>query len=291
MSTNREICFVIMPFNKTTDKHTEDYWTKHFERFLKPLIEENPDLEARRSEALRGDILRQIITDLVVSRVVVADLTDHNPNVYWELGVRQSFKHGTVTIAEGGTPLPFDIGAKGTLFYYPGNHLKNADFCESFKQAIQDCLQHPDRADSHVLETLSGRGTLFEIFHRDEARRRLDALISECYGNLEVVKAAVSRARDNQEGKKRSVITSRFRGSAVELLITNRYVDEPQTFFESAEEYLDDISMWNGQLNAWESHPVPTEKWLLKQGEAMEKLIETCTAKAKAAREKLSKRF
>lgn len=89
-----------MPFSKTTDKHTEDYWTEHFERFLKPLIEENPGLEARRSEPLRGDILRQIITDLVVSRVVVADLTDHNPNVYWELGVRQSFQHGTVTIAE-----------------------------------------------------------------------------------------------------------------------------------------------------------------------------------------------
>jgi len=94
MSANREICFVITPFSKTTDEHTKRYWTEHFKSFLKPLIDENPDLEARRSKPLRGDILREIITDLVVSRVVVADLTDHNPNVYWELGVRQSFKHG-----------------------------------------------------------------------------------------------------------------------------------------------------------------------------------------------------
>jgi len=112
VSTDKIICFVIMPFRKTTNKHTVDYWNKHFEIFLKPLIEENPQLEAHRSKALRGDILREIITDLVNSRVIVADLTDLNINVFWELGVRQSFKHGTVTIAEENTELPFDIDKK-----------------------------------------------------------------------------------------------------------------------------------------------------------------------------------
>jgi len=194
VSTNREICFVIMPFSKTTDEHTEDYWTEHYESFLKPLIEENPNLEARRSKAMRGDILREIITDLVVSPVVVADLTDNNPNVYWELGVRQSFKHGTVTTADKATELPFDIDKKGTLRYYPENHLKNADFCRDFKEAIQDCLTHPERPDSQVLETLSGRGTLFEIFRRDEAIRRLDAVLSECSGNLGVLKDVADQA-------------------------------------------------------------------------------------------------
>ncbi len=194
MSTNREICFVIMPFSKTTDEHTEDYWTEHYESFLKPLIEENPNREARRSKAMRGDILREIITDLVVSRVVVADLTDNNPNVYWELGVRQSFKHGTITIAEAGTKLPFDVGGKGTLFYYPKDHLKMGDFHKRFKEAIQDCLANPDRPDSHVLETLSGRRTLFEIFRRDEAIRRLDAVLSECNSNLDVLKWVIKRA-------------------------------------------------------------------------------------------------
>ena len=79
------------------------------EQFLGPLIEESGELEAYRSEPIRGDVLRQIITNLVFYPVVVADLTDNNPNVYWELGVRQSFKHGTITIAEYGTKLPFDV--------------------------------------------------------------------------------------------------------------------------------------------------------------------------------------
>lgn len=290
MSTNREICFVIMPFSQTTDEHTEDYWTKHFEDFLKSLIEVNQNLEARRSQALRGDVLKQIITDLAVSPVVVADLTDNNPNVYWELGVRQSFKHGTVTIAEAGTRLFFDIGAKGTLFYYPKDHLKIEDFRERFKEAIQDCLEHPDRPDSHVLETISGRGTLFEIFRRDEAIRRLDAVLSECNKNLKVLGWAVECAQDNQKTpSKRTVATTLFRISAAELLIINRYVDEDQSFYGLIERYSSRVTAINNQMNIWEVSPDSTEKWLLSVETSTAELLEEFKARVVVAREKISK--
>jgi hypothetical protein len=280
-----------MPFSKTTDEHTEDYWTEHYEFFLKPLIEENPNLEAHRSKAMRGDIPSEIITDLVVSPVVVADLTDHNPNVFWELGVRQSFKHGTITIAEAGTKLPFDIGGKGSLFY-PRSHLDFEDFRKDFKEAIQDCLDNSDRPDSRVLETLSGRGSLFEIIRRDEAIRRLDAVLSECNRNLDILKIVVKRARDNQKNpKKRMFATARFIVLAVELLITNRYVDEDQSFFESAEKYLSGIVAVNDQLNSWEYSSDSTEKWLLKHENTWAKLLKNFRAKAADAREKASKQF
>lgn len=188
-----------MPFGKTTEEHTEGYWTNHFESFLKPLVEEEPNLEARRSKPLRGDVLREIITALLVSPIVVADLTDKNPNVYWELGVRQSFKHCTVTIVEGGTELPFDLSVKGTLPYYPKDHLKNAKFCRDFKEAISDCLAYPDKPDSQVLETISGRGTLFEIFRRDEAIRRLDAVLSELKENERVIDEVLKTAKKTKK--------------------------------------------------------------------------------------------
>ena len=291
MSTNRETCFVIIPFSKTTKKHTRSYWTKHF-KFLKSLIEEHPDLEAHRSKALRGDILREIITNLVRSPVVVADLTDHNPNVYWELGVRQSFKHGTVTIAEAGTDFPFDVSTKGTLYYYPKDHLTMPDFTDSFKEAIQDCLANPDRPDSHVLETLSGRGTLFEIFRRDEAMRRLDAVLSECTRDLTTLNRVIKQARNNQKNPgKRQFSTERFGTSAAELLITNRYVDEDQVFFFLAEETLIWADSMNEQLNLWQHSPADTERWLLKYADLPAEIIGKFKARVMAAREKLSKRF
>ena len=293
MEANRETCFVTMPFSKTSEEHTEEYWTKHFETFLKPLIEINTDLEAHRSQALRGDVLRQIITNLVVSRLVVADLTDHNPNVFWELGVRQSFKHGTVTVAEEGTELPFDVGVKGTLFYYPRNHLKMEVFREQFKRAIQDCLLNPDNPDSHVLETISGRGTLFEIFRREEALRWLDALLLECDRNIKDIETILDKAEENQRNPEgRKFYTYRFGISATELLVTSRYIDEGQSFYKLAELILRELIRLNDQLNIWELSPESVEKWLLKKGKAgIPNFFKEFKIDMEKARNKLFKRF
>jgi len=280
-----------MPFSKT-EHHTDTYWTSHFEDFLKPLIEENPELEAYCSKPLHGDILREIITNLVVSPVVVADLTDSNPNVYWELGIRQSFKHGTVTIAEAGPSLPFDISVKGTLFYHPGDHIQTAKFSRDFKEAIEDCLANPDKPDSHVLETVSGRGTLFEIFRRDEAMRRLDAMLSECFGNSIVLKHVVNTAKENQENPdKRHFATGRLRVPAAELLITNRYVDEDQSFYDSAEQYVSEMVRWCEQLNLWEYSPNGVEKWILKNKATVEESLKEVRDKVTVARDRISKQF
>jgi hypothetical protein len=253
-----------MPFSKTGNDHTSEYWTNHFESFLKPLIESTGKLLAKRSEALRGDILRQIITDLVVSPVVVADLTDANPNVYWELGVRQSFKHGTVTIAQDDTPIPFDIGAKGTLFYYPTKHIEMAKFEKRFREAIEDCLTQPSRPDSHVLETISGRGTLFEILHRDEAVRRLRAVLSEIDRNAYLSKELFDQVEINQKNPtNRSYTVNYFGLSAVELLLTNRYVDAEDSFFALAQGYWNHFAALNAHVIQWHEEPASAEDWLL----------------------------
>ncbi len=256
-----------MPFSETTDEHTEDYWTKHYKHFLKPLIEECSTLEAHRSTALRGDITRQIILDLIESPVVVADLTDGNLNVYWELGVRQSFKHGTITIAQRGTEPPFDISTKGILFY-DSTHLDEDGFRKDFKVAIEDCLEHPDRPDSRVLETISSRGSLYEIIRRDETLRRLDAVLSECSYNQDTLKTIIEQVQSNQDDpQNRKIRPDRFRPWAAELLVTNRYVDEDQSFYLVAERYLNHIAVMNDQLGLWKQYVDPTEKWLLEQEE------------------------
>ena len=253
----KQKCFVIMPISKTSDKHTKEYWTNHYKTFIKPLIESRHPLRAKRSAPLRGDIVRQIITDLVTIPIVVADLTDANPNVYWELGVRQSFKHGTITIAEYGTDLPFDIGVKATLFYFPSDHLKMREFENEFHEAIDDCLNNPDLPDSHVLETISGRGTLYQILTRDEALRKLDAVISELKQNSFVLDLAARTCKENiqkrkQKSKKTNIVTGRFRCAAADVLVVNRYIDADEKFYHAAEDYVDYCRRANDQLSSWE---------------------------------------
>lgn len=287
----RQECFVIMPFSETSREHTKRYWTKHFNTFLKPLIQEHPELEAHRSKPLRGDITDQIIRDLMNCPVVVADLTDSNPNVYWELGVRQSFKHGTVTIAEEGTKLPSDIGAKGTLFY-SDNHIKNAEFLEQFREALNDCLTHPDKPDSRVLELIHGRGTLFEIFRQDEAIRRMYALLSECNNNLELLNVVVPQVESNQKDpKEAAIVTLSFRSQALELLITNRYLDVEPAFYISAEECLTFILGLNGQVGLWPHQRDSVDKWLLNNCEKAKVTFQNFKDTAKAVRDQLAVKF
>ncbi len=283
----KQKCFVIMPFSQTSDKHTEEYWTNHYKTFIKPLIESGHPLVAERSAPLRGDILRQIITDLVTASIVVADLTDANPNVYWEVGVRQSFKHGTITIAENGTDLPFDLGGKGTLYYFPDDHIKMKEFENQFHKAINDCLENPNLPDSHVLETISGRGTLYQILMRDELLRRLDALLSEIEHNDSVYKHTIEICNRNIKGRKEALAegkkesrasvryaTRRLRLSSVEMLVISRYVSAGKTFYEAAEKYMDHLISINDQLPAWENAPKSTESWLLEVQENTKSLTD-----------------
>ena len=289
MSADKKRCFVIMPFSKTTTKHTKAYWTKHYEAFLKPLIEETPELEAHRSEALRQNIVGEIIKDLAVSSIVVADLTDNNPNVYWELGVRQSFKYCTITIAEEETKLASDITLKGSLFY-PKDHLSQ-DFRDCFKKAIKDCLENPDRPDSDVLVALGGRGSLYEVFRREEVIRRLDAVLYECDFNVRNSIELLQTAKKRQNNSEEKIPVTPLHTCAVELLAANRYVDEDNVFFDHVYKCLTMATAVNGRMSQWMAFPKQTDRWMPSKLQSLQDDFKTLKQMVEDARTKVMNRF
>ena len=103
-------CFVIMPYSTTGDKHTTKYWDRFFSNFIKPAVE-NLGYTCKRSSADPGNIMKAIVSELVNSDLVLAVLTDYNPNVLYELGTRHSLKHGTIMMLETGQHIPFDISS------------------------------------------------------------------------------------------------------------------------------------------------------------------------------------
>lgn len=280
-----------MPFSQSSEKHTEQYWTAHYKEFLKPLIEECPQLEAARSKPLRGDILKEIITKLVSSPIAVADLTDLNPNVFWELGVRQSFKQGTVTIAQEGTKLPFDVSLKATLPYHD-SHIGNEEFSRDFKMAVTSCLDSPVSPDSSVLETLSGRGTLFEIIHQSEILRRLDALLFECDCNDYLLSTVLERCKKNKEKPlDKHWVTSRFTSATVELLIVNRYLDEDNSFYITIATCFTSILALNEMLRNWHVNDKIAEKWFEENGPMYIERFKNHKKAILAAQEKIVTRY
>ena len=264
MSTLKR-CFVIMPFSATIS-HNQDYWKKHFEKFLKPNIEKIEDVIAFRSEPLRGNIATNIIIDLIKSDIVVADLTDFNPNVLWELGIRQSFKNCTITIAESGTSIPFHFSHKGIFFYDP-NHLDDASFIQQLTDAIKDCVKHPEKPDSPVLEAITGRGTLFEIIKKDETKRRINALYLECVRNKRLIEAIYQTIEENQKivPKGNATIGDRLHSYAIQLLSTSRYLDKNDVFYMFFINLMGLFDSINSALNDWPRSQENVEIWFLEK--------------------------
>jgi hypothetical protein len=130
-------CFVIMPFSTTGDKqqHTTEYWNDFFSNVIKPAVEKL-GYTCTRSSADPGNIMKTIVNELVTSDVVLAVLTDYNPNVLYELGTRHSLKRGTIMMLERGQKIPSDIAQYGVI-YYDNEITGGTKFQENLRNAIQ----------------------------------------------------------------------------------------------------------------------------------------------------------
>ncbi len=147
-------CFVIMPFSSTASCSDEE-WTLIFEELFKPAVEGSGlDYECRRSKATRGNIVASILQELKENYVVIADLTDRNANVFYELGVRHSLKDRTILVAQNADDIPFDLRAYAYHIYnWRTEEGKNA-FTKRITALLSDIDGNPDRPDNPVSDFL-----------------------------------------------------------------------------------------------------------------------------------------
>ena len=62
-------------------------------------------------------ITDHVITEILESDLIVADLTFLNPNVFYELGIAHSVEKPVIPIAHCETKLPFDnLGMRAVMF-------------------------------------------------------------------------------------------------------------------------------------------------------------------------------
>lgn len=106
----RPNAFVAMQFSEPYNEVYRDA--------IKPLIEEIGYDPIRVDEISNpGIILNDIWSQLAESSVVIAEVTEANPNVYYEIGVAHALRKPTILLAQKGTKLPFDLGPHRCIFY------------------------------------------------------------------------------------------------------------------------------------------------------------------------------
>lgn len=103
-----------------------------------------------------SSITNKVIERIVNSDLIVADLTDHNPNVFYELAVAHGYRKPVVTIMTEGQKIPFDIVDLRTVFY----DLANPASVHSAKERLRSSAQTVLSADAPINNPLVG----YEIF-------------------------------------------------------------------------------------------------------------------------------
>jgi hypothetical protein len=167
-------CFVIMPIGDQEwgdIKATASDLKQRYDDLIKEAIQKaDPSLDIVRADdvSFPGSITSDVITRIMHSDIVVADVTYPNPNVFYELGLRHACRVGTVIIRDKKGPrIPFDI-----------LHLRHIEYESTpsgLKTLAGDLRKHfeyleknPEHPDNQFQELAQLTGYFFPKYGKDD---------------------------------------------------------------------------------------------------------------------------
>jgi hypothetical protein len=147
-------CFIVSPIGDvgSETRKRSDQVLKHI---IQPILNEF-DIKSVRADKLPmpGVITNHIIERIINSDLVIADLTDRNPNVYYELAIRHVLKKPFVQLIEDAEELPFDVAGIRTIRL----NLKDPDLMDEsrneLRQQVKHLIDNPDSIDSPVSHSI-----------------------------------------------------------------------------------------------------------------------------------------
>lgn len=137
-------CFVIMPITDC-DGYEKGHFAHVYDDIIKPAIDKTEFTAVRADEVKETSFIHlDILKKLIDAPIAVCDLSTRNPNVLFELGIRQAFDKPVVLIQEKGTPKIFDIAPLRYLEY--SKDMKYHEVLESQKH-LQEAIEATKAAE------------------------------------------------------------------------------------------------------------------------------------------------
>jgi len=145
-----DTCFVMMPFGQWFDRYYKEIYI--------PAIKDAGFEPVRADELFSsGSVVEQIWEQIQKAKVLLADLTDRNPNVFYELGLAHAAKKPVVFAAGHLEDVPFDLRHLRVIVY----EVREPDWAIKLKSAITDYVRnavkepaksipHPFRAEAQA---------------------------------------------------------------------------------------------------------------------------------------------
>lgn len=141
-----KICFYITPIGEdnSEERRHADFLMEYI---IKPAVKEF-DLTVVRADQMGkpGMIGKQVIEHILKARLVIADLSFHNPNVFYELCLRHATRLPTVQVRRAVDKIPFDLNQYRTIpietrdpyTLVPKIQTYTAEVANQVRRALQD---------------------------------------------------------------------------------------------------------------------------------------------------------
>ncbi len=135
-----DACFVMQPFAAPLG----DY----YEKIYRPAIEK-AGLRPVRADAeifATGKIMDQVWSGINAAKVLVAELTTRNPNVFYELGLAHAMKKPVVLVSAKEDDVPFDLQHIRVIYYDMSDPFWGNKLIEKVAENILSAIQNPEEA-------------------------------------------------------------------------------------------------------------------------------------------------
>ena len=133
-------CFVMMPF---ADPHGP-----YYDKIYAPAIEK-AGLKPVRADASifgTGKIIDQIWSGINAAKVLVAEMTTKNPNVFYELGLAHALQKPVVLVSSNENDVPFDLKHMRVIYYDMTDPFWGNKLIEKVAENILSAIQNPEEA-------------------------------------------------------------------------------------------------------------------------------------------------
>lgn len=168
-------CFIIMPI-ADPDGYEKGHFRKVYEDIFKPACNKASFNAVRADEVKQTNLIHlDILQKLIESPMAICDLSNRNPNVLFELGLRQAFDKPTVLVQEVGTPKIFDISPLRYTEYRKElkyrEVLEDQEFIAETLTATKSATDNGEGVNSIIgLLSLSSPASLKDVTDNDAAK-------------------------------------------------------------------------------------------------------------------------